>query len=402
MATFRGVTASQSITGVDFQPEQVLLTSAQDLARIAPVVQSRFGIGASDGVTEGSSAFGDQNAVATTNVDTIDKISKVFVKYDTVGSTIDAQADLTSLDVDGFTLNWASNDAVQTQILYLALATQDVTEVRLLSFNATRYNRGVLLQWRTGYEIDNLGFVVYREINGVRTRVNASLVAGSGLQAGQGTAVNAVQTYALWDLSADAPIRRRRVLAGRSRLQRHEHDARPDYAGQRRAERAGAEFGPVEQPERRGQVGKGSKSIPRARGVGSGPHASQLDHSASEPDRHAVDAGRAGGGQDWHPDAGLVSRPAGRPGRRRAGSARGSPPAAPVRRRRRAGDARHRRSGRPLRCGRCHRVLRDGSRHVLHGYAGVLARRRRPARPADRRDRERRRRREARARRASC
>ena len=128
----------------------------------------------------------------------------MFVKYNSAASTIDAEADLTSMDVDGFTLNWTTNDAVQTQILYLALGPANVTEVKLISFDAARYNRGVLLQWKTGYEIDNLGFNLYREINGVRTRVNASLVAGTGLLAGHGTAVNAVQAYARWDFDAAA------------------------------------------------------------------------------------------------------------------------------------------------------------------------------------------------------
>ena len=34
-------------------------------------------------------------------------------------ATIDAEADLTSLDPDGFTVNWTTNDAVATEILYM-------------------------------------------------------------------------------------------------------------------------------------------------------------------------------------------------------------------------------------------------------------------------------------------
>src|SRR5207249_3581047 len=41
----------------------------------------------------------------------------------------------------------------------------------------------VNLAWRTGYESNNLGFHVYREVAGVRTRLTSSLVAGSGLGA---------------------------------------------------------------------------------------------------------------------------------------------------------------------------------------------------------------------------
>jgi hypothetical protein len=78
-----------------------------------------------------------------------------------------------------------------------------VTEVRLMSFEAAKYDSGVLLQWKTGYEIDNLGFNLYREIGGIRTKVNSALIAGSGLQ-GQGGVVTSERTYARWDRAADA------------------------------------------------------------------------------------------------------------------------------------------------------------------------------------------------------
>jgi len=79
-----------------------------------------------------------------------------------------------------------------------------VTEVRLTSFTGARYSQGVLLQWKTGYEIDNLGFNIYREINGVRTRLNGTLITGSGLQTGQGVGEAGLRTYARWDLDQAA------------------------------------------------------------------------------------------------------------------------------------------------------------------------------------------------------
>jgi hypothetical protein len=193
--------ASQPITGVGFPPSVVLLTSFQDVTQANPVAHSRMGIGASDGTTEGSSAITDTNGQGTMVVNAIDKTSKVFVKVNS-NATINAEANLTSLNADGFTLNWTTNDAVQTQILYLALAPISLTEVRLLSLAATRYDRGVLVQWTTGYEIDNLGFHVSREVDGVRTRVTAALIGGSGLELGRGTAATGERHYAFWDLDA--------------------------------------------------------------------------------------------------------------------------------------------------------------------------------------------------------
>jgi uncharacterized repeat protein (TIGR01451 family) len=60
------------------------------------------------------------------------------------------------------------------------------TSIQLQSFAAqsgTDRNGAdrVLLTWKTGGEANNLGFNVYRELNGNRVRLNASLVAGSAL-----------------------------------------------------------------------------------------------------------------------------------------------------------------------------------------------------------------------------
>ena len=194
--------AAQSITGVGFLPQAVFLHSFQDIARAIPVKEARLGYGASDGSSGNSSAFAEQDNVSPTNTQGIDKTTKHFMKVNNSTGTIDAEADLTNLNNDGFGLNWTTNDAVATQMLYFALAPLQPTEVRLLSFDATRYDRGTLLQWRTGSEVDNLGFNLYREVNGIRTRVNPSLVGGSGLLAGRGTAVSGEQSYSRWDLGA--------------------------------------------------------------------------------------------------------------------------------------------------------------------------------------------------------
>ena len=65
--------------------------------------------------------------------------------------------------------------------------------------NATRYDDGVSVRWRTGFEVDNLGFNVYREENGKRVRVNSQLIAGSALMVGSGTSMGAGKTYAWFD-----------------------------------------------------------------------------------------------------------------------------------------------------------------------------------------------------------
>ena len=54
------------------------------------------------------------------------------------------------------------------------------TAVRISTTSALRTPRGVLVRWRTASDIDTLGFHVYRQVNGKRTRVNRTLIVGKG------------------------------------------------------------------------------------------------------------------------------------------------------------------------------------------------------------------------------
>ena len=78
------------------------------------------------------------------------------------------------------------------------------TEVTLASFAAFGNDRqGVYLQWQTGYEVRNLGFNIYREVNGRRTKVNSSLIAGSALMVGPKTRLTAGLSYGWLDTTAN-------------------------------------------------------------------------------------------------------------------------------------------------------------------------------------------------------
>ena len=74
------------------------------------------------------------------------------------------------------------------------------TAVTLSAFTATGYEDGVLVEWRTGYEVNNLGFHIYREQDGQLYRLTPEPVAGSALLAGQGTALGAGHKYFWWDV----------------------------------------------------------------------------------------------------------------------------------------------------------------------------------------------------------
>src|SRR5437868_3671400 len=77
--------------------------------------------------------------------------------------------------------------------------SQSQAILKLLSFKATAASGGVLLEWQTSFELNNLGFNLYREQNGERVQVNRSLIAGSALSAGAGTPLTAGRGYTLVD-----------------------------------------------------------------------------------------------------------------------------------------------------------------------------------------------------------
>jgi hypothetical protein len=76
------------------------------------------------------------------------------------------------------------------------------TAVDLLSFNATAYSGGTLLEWKTGREVNNLGFRVYRDDGGKRVLITPQVVAGAALLAGVGTMLDAGRSYTWWDAAS--------------------------------------------------------------------------------------------------------------------------------------------------------------------------------------------------------
>jgi hypothetical protein len=73
------------------------------------------------------------------------------------------------------------------------------TAVKMLDYKAERLDNAVRLSWNTSFEIDNLGFNIYRDLNGKREQINPSLIAGSALVAGQGNPFTAGQSYQWFD-----------------------------------------------------------------------------------------------------------------------------------------------------------------------------------------------------------
>ena len=67
--------------------------------------------------------------------------------------------------------------------------------VKLASFKARQEDEGIALEWETSFEVDILGFHVYREVDGKFYRVTADLVPGSVFKVGAGRELPAGQSY---------------------------------------------------------------------------------------------------------------------------------------------------------------------------------------------------------------
>ncbi|HEX8141786.1 MAG TPA: C25 family cysteine peptidase [Pyrinomonadaceae bacterium] len=102
------------------------------------------------------------------------------------------------------TMSWTQGNTGPWAIGAVSIVPLAPTQVELAAFEAMRTSAGVRLRWQTGYEVNNLGFNLYREVNGNRVRVTPSMVAGSALMAGQGVALTAGRSYAWTDKQGTA------------------------------------------------------------------------------------------------------------------------------------------------------------------------------------------------------
>jgi hypothetical protein len=103
----------------------VFLTGVDDVAQPAGVSQPHESLstGASDGIAQASAATSDADSIMPPRSAGADDATRVFTKLDTFFPMVAAQASMASLDPDGFTLRWTTNDSVATRICYWALGS---------------------------------------------------------------------------------------------------------------------------------------------------------------------------------------------------------------------------------------------------------------------------------------
>lgn len=91
--------------------------------------------------------------------------------------------------------------------LDFGFTTAAPTAVKLAAFNVKTDGTDTLITWRSGFEVSNLGYLLYREdANGGRVQITPSLVAGSALVVGLQTRMEAGLGFAWWDRSANQSL----------------------------------------------------------------------------------------------------------------------------------------------------------------------------------------------------
>lgn len=117
-------TGTKATTGIGFAPSGVILASVCDTQTAGTADNSRFSFGASTGSSNNTAVWtGDADNTADSVADTIMSSTKCIVMATeaTLGApTTQAEANINSLDSDGFTLNWTTADGTARVLGYVA------------------------------------------------------------------------------------------------------------------------------------------------------------------------------------------------------------------------------------------------------------------------------------------
>lgn len=133
----------------------------------------------------------------TATIDTVGAATTVTL-YATTASSLVKVADASGY---GGTLSGSpttlASAATNTAFRSVALApVSNPTVANVEELTATAFRDGALIEWRTGFEFNNLGFRIYREREGARSLVTSQIIAGSALTNGANAAA---QPYAWFD-----------------------------------------------------------------------------------------------------------------------------------------------------------------------------------------------------------
>jgi hypothetical protein len=114
-------TGTKSTIGAGSPREGVMIWSTNLAASTSLITNTaKLSIGASDGTNHGAIWAQSQDAVGTTNTDER-TVTTVAIGMSTQAATTNAEATVTSLDNDGFTLDWTTADATAREFVHFSI-----------------------------------------------------------------------------------------------------------------------------------------------------------------------------------------------------------------------------------------------------------------------------------------
>jgi hypothetical protein len=134
--TTQSAPVTQTIQGKGFQSKGLILASFNNIANTAVQSNNRISLGATDGISQSTVWAGDQNGAKptiTARSTTTSNVIRMATEASTGSiSTINAAANLVSMNYTGFTLNWSTNDAVAKQSVYVQMGDKPSAQIILV------------------------------------------------------------------------------------------------------------------------------------------------------------------------------------------------------------------------------------------------------------------------------
>lgn len=135
---------TQAISGLGFQPEIILFFSSG--ATVDDSYQASFNamFGATAGTSDSGSVSASSEDAKTTGLhNSTGRAAQKAITFCEFGDVLKAEADLDSFDVDGFTLDWTTADAVARKINYIAVSGFDSVKLVEWKMNAGAGNQSI-------------------------------------------------------------------------------------------------------------------------------------------------------------------------------------------------------------------------------------------------------------------
>jgi len=130
-----------------------------------------------------------------------DAISEGQLFSRTWGGPLFLETGIIAMGTTSFTVGSSSyvNEAGGAEYYWMAFPASEPTAVKMEWMQATRFAEGSMVQWRSGFETNNLGYRIFAvDRNGRRTLLTPSVIAGSSLFVGATTRLTAGRSYSWW------------------------------------------------------------------------------------------------------------------------------------------------------------------------------------------------------------